>query len=109
MGWAGIRFAVGNRDIIWILMPESDETRPYGVPEEHAVISAGTFEDGKWHDVTLDVTTDTAKVLIDGILRESFDLEMLVELQGGVRTEGFGLSVFGGSWVFDRLRVRKTR
>jgi serine/threonine-protein kinase len=109
MGWAGIRFSVGSRDIIWILMPESDETRPYGVPEEHAVISAGTFEDGKWHDVTLDVTSDTAKVLIDGILRESFDLEMLVELQGGVRTEGFGLTVFGGSWVFDRLRVRKTR
>jgi serine/threonine-protein kinase len=109
LGWAALRFTVGSRDVIWVLRPEMDETPPYGVPEEHAVISTGPFADGKWHEVTLEVTDTNARMYVDGIQREDYNIDMLKELQGDIETEGFGVSAFGGTWEFKELRVRKLK
>ncbi len=107
LGWCAISFFLGDKNLSWVLRTEVDETAPAGIPEDHAVASQGPFQDGAWHDVTLDVGTENGRIYIDGALREDFSLGMLADLQGSIKSSGFGLSVFGGSWEFKELRIRK--
>jgi hypothetical protein len=103
-----LTLAVGERDVGWLVVPEREEGKPAGSPEEQDIVSAAPFADGAWHTIRIELGADHSTLYLDGNIREMFSTEDLLALErGALRPRGIGFGAFGGRWRVRALGLRR--